>query len=131
MPAAATTVPRFDEVPPDIMADVMEELTALSRPKDAVILEREQAEIAATAGQLAREFMGGHKIAQIHPEVFDTWVRQRGIEFFTKHDGVEYLARHFPSTVTKYQPARLKLHVHRSPVQGRRGRWASPVPCAA
>lgn len=122
----------FDD---QLAADVLAELAEMARPLDPVILEREQAEHAAAAGMLAREFMGGHAIAQINADVFDTWVRQRGMGE-TLNSVVPYLAKHHPSTKMTYQPEKLKLHVKRTAVPprahfGARGRWACAVPCAA
>jgi len=111
LPAPRIIHPEYGDITDDVKAALLE----LARPADPVILAREQAEMAATAGNLAREFAGGHVIAQFHPDVFDTWVRQRGIEEFTKsNELIKYLARHHPATAMKYVPAQLKLHVHRT-----------------
>ena len=92
---------------------VLEALREMSRPNEPVILEREQAEMARMSGNLAREFMGGHSVAMIHEDVFDQWVRQRGLDE-TLNGVVPYLTKKFPSIGMKYQPAATKLHVHRS-----------------
>lgn len=124
----------------DCTAEVIEELLEMAQFKNPVILEREQAEIAAASGGVARDLMCGRVVAEIHPEVFDEWVAKEGPEFFQKNkggDGVEYLAKHFPATRVQSRSPHVKLHVHRSAapavrsavpryrVTGRRGRWAA------
>ena len=109
--------PRFinPETGDDITADVIEELVAMAQPANPVILEREAANIARCAGNLAREFCGGHMVAQMPEEVFNYWAHRFGPEFFTKGDGVEYLTKHFPQIGCKYMPEKPTFLV-----QGRR-----------
>ena len=106
--------PGFDD---ETAREVAAELIEMSRPQDPVILEREQAQIAATSGMLAREFLGGHSVAQMHEDVADYWIKRLGMKGFLE-EGVPYLAKHHPTTAMKYQPAKTTVRV-----QGRRGRW--------
>jgi hypothetical protein len=125
----------------DMTADIIEELLEMAQFKNPVILEREQAEIAAASGAVARDLSFGRVVAEIHPEAYAEWVAKEGPEFFSKKhggDGVEYLAKHFPATCVKSVSPHVKLHVNRSAPQpvassarrryavtGRRGRWAA------
>jgi hypothetical protein len=129
-PGARIIHPEFG----DCTADIIEELLAMAELQNPVILEREQASIAAASGQVARDLCCGRVVAEIHPEVFEEWVQKEGPEFFSKKhggDGVEYLAKHFPATRVKSVSPNVRLHVNRSPVtprrgvHGKRGRWAA------
>lgn len=66
----------------DITADVIEELAALARPNDPVILEREQAEIAAASGTVMRDMSFGRVVGQVHEDVFDYWTQREGLGFW-------------------------------------------------
>lgn len=123
-------------------ADVIEALMEEARLEDPVILEREQAEIAARSGQIAKHLTCGRLVAEIHPDVYAAWEHQRGKEFFSKKaggDGIDYLLKHFPACRVKSEAANPMLLVNGfrdaplstppkpSPapgVRGRRGRWA-------
>lgn len=135
-PGARIIHPEFG----DVTADVIEELIGMADLQNPVILEREQAAIAAKSGQVARDLACGRLVAEIHQEVYEEWVQKEGPDFFSKAkggDGVEYLAKHFPATRVKSVSPHTKIHVHRSgvatppPAQprhritGRRGRWAA------
>jgi hypothetical protein len=66
----------------DITADVIEALVEMGRPHDPVILEREQAEIAAAAGTVTRNLCFGHVVGQVHEDVFDYWTAREGLGFW-------------------------------------------------
>jgi hypothetical protein len=66
----------------DITDEVVAALVELSRPDEPVIVEREQAEIAAVAGQAARDMKFGRLVAQLHPAVYDYWTRREGPGFW-------------------------------------------------
>ena len=111
----------------DCTAEVIEELLEMARLKDPVILEREQAEIAQASGAVARDMCCGRLVAEIHPEVYAEWEAKMGPDFFNKKkggDGLEYLMKHFPACRVESKSAKVAMHVKRSPVTGRRGRWA-------
>lgn len=135
-PGARIIHPEFG----DVTADVIEELMKLAALQNPIILEREQALIAAKSGQVARDLSCGRLVAEIHQEVYEEWCAKEGPDFFSKKkggDGIEYLAKHFPSTKVKSVSPHVKLHVNRSEsvavgsartkyrVTGRRGRWAA------
>jgi len=123
-PGARIIHPEFG----DCTAGIIEELLNEARLQDPVILEREQAQIAAASGQVARDLCFGRLVAEIHQDVFEEWIHKEGPDFFSKKqggDGVEYLAKHFPATRVESRSPHIKLHVHRSPVRGKRGRWAA------
>lgn len=131
-PGARIIHPEFG----DCTADIIEELLEMARFKDPVILEKEQALIAAESGAMARDLSFGRVVAEIHPEVFDEWTAKEGPDFFKKSkggDGVEYLTKHFPATRVDSRSPNTKLHVNRSApparkrfaVTGKRGRWAA------
>ena len=63
-------------------ADVIEALREMSRPQDPVIIEREQAEIAAVAGTVARDLSFGRVVGQIHADAFDYWTAREGLGFW-------------------------------------------------
>lgn len=135
-PGARIIHPEFG----DCTAEIIEELLEMADLQNPVILEQEQARIAAASGQVARDLMCGRVVAEIHQEVFEEWVAKEGPDFFSRAkggDGVEYLAKHFPATRVKSVSPHVKLHVNRSDVApvasarprhrvtGRRGRWAA------
>jgi hypothetical protein len=135
-PGARIIHPEFG----DVTADVIEELMLLADLQNPVILEREQAEMAAASGQVARDLSCGRVVAEIHQEVYEEWALKEGPDFFSKAkggDGVEYLAKHFPATKVVSRSPNIKVHTHRSAVApvvsavpryrvtGRRGRWAA------
>lgn len=126
-PGARIIHPEFG----DCTADIIEELIAMAKLKEPVLLEREQAEIAAASGQVARDMSCGRLVAEIHPEVFDDWVAKEGPDFFSKAkggDGIEYLAKHFPATRVNSRSAHIRVPVRELPryrVRGKRGRWAA------
>lgn len=66
----------------DITADVIEALQEMARPAEPVIIEREQAEIAAAAGTVSQDLCFGHHVAQIHEDVFDYWTKREGLGFW-------------------------------------------------
>lgn len=66
----------------DITADVIEALHEMGRPEEPVILEREQAQIAAVAGTVAQDMAFGRTVAQIHGDVFDYWTAREGLGFW-------------------------------------------------
>ncbi len=109
----------------DVTADIIEELLEQARLKDPVILEREQAEIAAASGCLARDLSCGRLVAEIHEDVYDAWTAKEGQQFFTKGDGVEYLAKHFPATrvVSKSRQPKILVDGFRKTAPSRGGRW--------
>ena len=111
----------------DVTADIIEELLEQARLKDPVILEREQAEIAAASGCLARDLSCGRLVAEIHEDIFDAWGQKEGYEFFTKGDGVKYLNKHFPATrvVSKSRQPKILVDGFRKPptTPSRGGRW--------
>lgn len=112
----------------DCTAEVIEALLEEARFNEPVILEREQAKIAAASGQVARDLSFGRVVAEFEPEVFHAWTAKEGPDFFSKAkggDGVEYLTKHFPSTRVVSKSPHIRVHVKRSPVTGRRGRWAA------
>lgn len=118
----------------DCTAEVIEELLEQADLQNPVILEQEQARMAAASGQVARDLCCGRVVAEIHSEVYDEWIAKEGKHFFSKKhggDGLEYLAKHFPATRVKSVSPHTRLHVHRSPVaprrgvHGKRGRWAA------
>jgi hypothetical protein len=120
----------------DVTADIIAELYEMADLKNPVILEREQAQIAAASGQIARDLSCGRVVAEFLPEVYEEWVRKEGPAFFSKKkggDGIEYLAKHFPATRVKSMSPNVALHVNRSAVAplkryavtGKRGRWAA------
>lgn len=127
-PGARIIHPEFG----DMTADVIEELMAMAEFKNPVILEREQAQIAAASGQVARDMSCGRLVAEIHPEVYSEWLAKEGPDFFSKSkggDGVEYLAKHFPATRVTSRSANTRVAVPALPayrgVRGKRGRWAA------
>jgi hypothetical protein len=124
----------------DCTTEIIEELLDLADLQNPVILEREQAQIAAASGQVARDLVCGRLVAEVHQEVWEEWTQKEGPEFFSKKhggDGIEYLAKHFPATRVKSVSPHTKVHVNRSAVApisttapryrvtGRRGRWAA------
>lgn len=126
-PGARIIHPEFG----DVTADIIEELMIMADFQNPVILEREQARIAAASGQVAQDLSFGRLVAEIHPEVYDEWVAKEGKDFFSKRnggDGVEYLAKHFPATRVKSRSPHCRVHVAQKPkyaVTGKRGRWAA------
>lgn len=114
----------------DCTAEVIEALLDEARLNEPIILEQEQARIAAASGQLARDLSFGRVVAEIEAEAFHAWTAKEGPDFFSKArggDGVEYLAKHFPATRVVSKSPHIRVHVKRSPVTGRRGRWRSPA----
>jgi hypothetical protein len=124
----------------DVTADIIEELLEMAELQNPVILEREQASMAAASGQVARDLCCGRLVAEVHQEVWEEWVAKEGPDFFSKKkggDGIEYLAKHFPATRVKSVSPHTKVHVNRSAVApisssarrfavtGKRGRWAA------
>ncbi len=126
-PGARIIHPEFG----DCTADVIEALIEQADLQNPVILEEEQARMAAASGQVARDLTCGRLIAEIHQEVFEEWVAKEGPQFFSKKhggDGVEYLAKHFPATRIVSRSPNIKVHVREKPryrVTGKRGRWAA------
>jgi hypothetical protein len=118
----------FPETGEDITDLVIEELIAEAKLEEPVILERQQAEIAAASGQVARDLCCGRLVAEIEMGAYQDWEHKMGKAFFSKKqggDGLEYLAKHFPATRVKSVSPHIKVHVKRSPVVGKRGRWAA------
>lgn len=126
-PGARIIHPEFG----DVTADVIEELFGMADLQNPIILEREQAAIAAASGQVARDLTCGRLVAEIHQEAYEEWVAKEGPEFFSKKhggDGIEYLAKHFPATRVKSVSPHCKVHVRELPqyrVVGKHGRWAA------
>lgn len=95
----------------DVTDLVIEELVEMSRPQDPVIVEREQAEIAAAAGQEARDLMCGRLVAQIHPDSFNYWYAREGEGFFRDKGNFEKFLRDNPGCRVTSRSPRPKILV--------------------
>lgn len=115
----------------DITADVIEELNAMARHDEPVILEREQAEIAAAAGTQARDLSCGRITAQIHPDVFDYWAQREGLGFWYDKGNTDHFLRDNPSCKVESKNPRLVVGYGTGmpSTSRRRGRWGCAVPC--
>jgi len=93
----------------DITADVIEELVAMGRPQEPVIIEREQAEIAATAGQVAKNMTCGHLVAQVHEDSFDYWTAREGLGFWKDRSNLKRFLADNPACKVKSQGEGVKI----------------------
>lgn len=124
--------PIIDDQLGDVTQEVIAELIKMNKLGTPVELEERQARLAKQLGMEAREFAGGHSVAQIDPEIFMRWVARDGLQE-ALNGRVDWARKRFPETNMTYRPEKTRLHVNRtsSSTLGRRGRWACAVPCAS
>lgn len=113
----------------DITADVLEELVEMQRLREPVILEREQAEIAALAGTAAKDFACGRMVGQVHADVFDYWAQREGLGFWYDKKNVDRFMSDNPATRVISRSGRAMVTVDtklpaRHGAAGR-GRWGT------
>jgi hypothetical protein len=109
----------------DVTADVIEELVAMGRPQDPVIIEREQAEIAAVAGQVATHMSCGRMVAQVHGDSFDYWTKREGLGFWKDKKNLAKFLRDNPGAKVHSISANPTVSFAGCKgVTGKRGRWA-------
>jgi len=111
----------------DVTDMVIEELMAMSRPKDPVILEREQAEIAAAAGQQAVDMCSGRMVAQIHADSFNYWTAREGEGFFRDKGNFKKFLADNPACKVTSKSARPKILIDgfKDAPPRRGGRWST------
>jgi hypothetical protein len=94
----------------DITADVIEALQEMARPNDPVIIEREQAEIAAAAGQVTKDLAFGRVVAQVHGDSFDYWTRREGLGFWKDKGNLKRFLADNPACVVKSEGRGVQVH---------------------
>jgi len=93
----------------DITTDVIEELVAMSRPAEPVIVEREQAEIARVAGNEARDLACGRLVARIHPDAYAYWEQREGEGFWKDKHELKNFLRDNPACRVNSRSRRLSI----------------------
>ncbi len=113
----------------DITADVIESLMEMAEPWEPVIIEREQAQIAAAAGQTARDLSCGRLIAQIHPDSYNYWLHREGPGFWQDKGNMDKFLRDNPACRVNSRSPKIMVGYGGDRSGSRGGRWRCAVPC--